>query len=84
MEYGGRNWGSLAPFSAAEFIGRKSLIEVQLIVQCKRSLEIAPIYLLICVNKDLSTVIAQFANLGRNFSRLIASSMARLGRPKRP
>ena len=21
MEYGGRNWGSLAPFSAAEFIG---------------------------------------------------------------
>ena len=33
MEYGGRNWGSLAPFSAAEFIGRKSLIEVQLIKQ---------------------------------------------------
>ena len=59
MEYGGRNWGSLAPFSAAEFIGRKSLIEVQLIVQCKRSLEIAPIYLLICVNKELSTAIAQ-------------------------
>ena len=58
------------------------------IVQSKRSLANAPIYLLICVNKELSTAIARpiapICGFGKEFSRFIAISMARLGRPKRP